>query len=197
MIEYIGMKLIVGLGNPGAQYKNTRHNIGFMAIDNFAKNLSVEWKYSPDWVCYFIKKADYLLIKPKTFMNSSGNAAKAVVNFYKINLKEILVIHDELDLDFGKIRLSFDSTSAGHKGVESVIKRVGSFEFARLRIGIGSPRKTLDEINQPTGVDGEKYVLENFSKKEQVELPKIIKQSQQAIESYIDEGISATMNRFN
>lgn len=181
------MKLIVGLGNPGAQYKNTRHNIGFMAVDEFAIINGLSWRYSQDWMCHFIKTDQYILAKPSTYMNRSGSSIKQVASFFKIRSKDILVIHDDLDLEFGKIRLSFDSTSAGHKGIESIIERLGSTEFARLRIGIGKPE----------GIDGEKYVLEDFTEEEQKKLEEVIGRGIEAVDSYLESGISATMNRFN
>ncbi len=187
MIEYMRMKLIVGLGNPGAKFKNTRHNIGFMVVDRFAVGRGLSWRFSRDWICFFIKKEDCVVIKPSTFMNKSGHSVAAVANFFKIGNKDILVVQDDLDLLFSKIRISFDSTSAGHKGVESIIERLGSFEFGRLRIGIG----------KPAGVDGEKYVLENFSEDEQKQLEGVCARAVEAIDSYLESGISATMNRFN
>src|SRR3989344_2363838 len=145
------MKLIVGRGNPGAKYKNTRHNLGFMVVDNFAKGEGVSWRYNQDLLCYYFKSSDFILIKSSTYMNKSGESVRLVSNFYKIEPKDILAIHDDLDLEFGKIRLSLESTSAGHKGVESLIESLGNYEFRRLRVGIGRSSE---------GVDPEKYVLE-------------------------------------
>jgi len=188
------MKLIVGLGNPGSKYQNNRHNLGFMVADSFAKSSGLSWRVSRDLLCYFAKNTEFVLIKPTTFMNRSGEAVRSVAAFYKIDLHNILVVHDDLDLSFGRIRMSFDSMSAGHRGVESVIESLSGPDFARLRVGIDSPRIGVGE---PKGVDPEKYVLEDFSKEEMAKLPGVIKRCQEAIHSYLSDGIQATMNRFN
>lgn len=182
------MRLIVGLGNPGAKYKNTRHNLGYLVIDQLAKSEGLSWRYSQDFICYFTVGNDFLLVKPTTYMNKSGQSVKAVANFYKCNGRDILIVCDDLDLDFGKIRLSFAATSAGHHGIESVIEALGTNEFARLRVGIGKP---------PPGADGEKYVLEDFSPGELQKIDEIIKWSSGAIMSYLADGLEATMNKFN
>ena len=184
------MKLIVGLGNPGEKYKNNRHNLGFMVVDAFARQLGLSWRYSSDLMCYFIKANDYVLCKPAIYMNKSGEAISAICTFYKISSKEVLVIHDDLDLDFGKTRLSFNGTSAGHHGVESVIESLGTMDFARLRVGIGHP-----EFKGENAVI--EYVLSSLSDEETKNLDAIFKKSQEALQSFIDEGIEATMNRFN
>jgi len=200
------MKLIVGLGNPGQKYKNTRHNLGFVIVDSFAMDHKLAWQYSSDFMCYFIKAkleknidekpGDFVLVKPSTYMNKSGESVLAVANFYKIDGKDILVIHDDLDLEFGKIRLLFERSSAGHKGVESVIESLGGYEFGRLRVGIDSPR-SAGGAGHPENIDPEKYVLEEFPDKGQEKLKEVIAKCQQALESYIDLGLEATMNRFN
>ena len=133
------MKLIVGLGNPGEKYRSTRHNLGFMVVESFVKNLGLSWRYNPDWIASWAKTEEFVIIKPSTFMNKSGEATRAVLNFFKINSKDFLVVHDDIDLAFGKIRISYDSSSAGHRGVDSVIESLGTFEFSRLRIGLGRP----------------------------------------------------------
>lgn len=197
------MKLIAGLGNPSSKYANTRHNLGFMVVDAFARSEGHMWRISKDWICYFIKASDYLLIKPSTFVNKSGEAVRQVAEFFKIESFDILIVHDDLDLPFGKIRISFDSMSAGHNGVESVIESLSGPDFARLRIGIDSPRgeksspRSSGEAGRPKGVDLEKYVLENFSRDEVAKLPKIIKSCEEAIRSYLLDGVQAAMNRFN
>ena len=182
------MKLAAGLGNPGSKYENTRHNIGFMVVDSLLRDQGLSWRISRDWICYFAKSpADYIFVKPSTFMNRSGHSVSAVANFFKIKPADILVIHDDLDLPFGKIRLSVDSISAGHKGVDSVITSLSGPDFARLRIGIGQA---------PKG-QAEKYVLEEFSKAEMKQIPKLLESSIEAIKSYLSDGVQATMNRFH
>ena len=182
------MKLIVGLGNPGLKYRNTRHNLGFMVVDSFAKNWGLSWRYSPDWIASWAKTEEFVIIKPSTFMNKSGEAVKGVLNFFKINLRDLLVIHDDIDLEFGKIRISYDSSSAGHRGVDSVIESLGTFEFSRLRIGLGRSLKNIDP---------EKYVLEDFTDSEQKKLPEIINTCEEAVRAYLSSGVESIMNRFN
>lgn len=184
------MKLIAGLGNPGEKFKNSRHNVGFMVVDAFARQVELSWRYSADLMCYFVKGGNYVLCKPAIYMNKSGEAIRALGAFYKISPKEILIVHDDLDLDFGKVRLSFNGISAGHHGVESTIESLGSMDFGRLRVGIGHPRYKGD-----TAVV--EYVLADFSAEETKTLETIFKKSQEAVQSFIDEGIEATMNRFN
>lgn len=184
------MKLIVGLGNPGAKYKNNRHTIGFMIVDVFAIEQGLSWRYSKDWICHFSKAKDYVLVKPSTYMNESGESVKAAADFFTIEAYDILIVHDDLDLEFGKIRLSFDGSSAGHRGVESVNRGLSTQDFARLRVGIGHPMD--NELLGP-----EKYVLEDFSQEQKDKLPDIVANCEEAIKSYLDEGIEATMNRFN
>lgn len=207
------MKLIAGLGNPGPKYENTRHNVGFMVVDAFAKRGGFLLKVEKDLLCYLAKSKEFVIIKPSTFMNKSGEAVRSVAGFYKIEPLDILVIHDDLDLPFGKIRMSFDSMSAGHKGVESVIESLAGPEFGRLKVGIGSPNKAQGEAGRPSyeapadakatadisdsKLDAEKFVLEDFSVDELRQIDEVIGRCCEAIRSYIDEGIDATMNRFN
>lgn len=181
------MKLIVGLGNPGGKYANNRHNLGFLVVDFFAHDEGLSWQKSLDWICYFAKSQEFVVIKPTTFMNKSGEAVREVANFFKIGPDSILIVHDDLDLPFGKLRLSFDGMSAGHMGVESVIESLGGADFARLRIG----------IDHPEDIDPEKYVLEGFDDEEKKRLPKVLSNSCEAIRSFLKDGIQATMNRFN
>lgn len=185
------MKLVVGLGNPGEKYKNNRHNLGFMIVDDYVTKLGLEWKYSPDWVCFWAKNDNVVFVKPSTFMNKSGASAKAVRDYYKIELADILVISDEVDLPFAKIRFVFDGLSAGHKGVDSVISNLGGFEFARLRVGIGRP-----DVGDKS-FDVSRYVLEDFSKEEKGKIMEVIVKCKGALDSFIADGIEATMNKFN
>jgi PTH1 family peptidyl-tRNA hydrolase len=191
------VKRIVGLGNPGEKYLNSRHNFGFMVANDFVKKAGIEWGFNQDWICYFAKSADFVIIKPKTFMNKSGEAARIASNFFKIEVEDILVIHDDLDFDFGKIRMALGGSSAGHNGVISVMESLGKPDFARLRIGIGSPRRVSDEAGRPENADPERYVLEDFTGEENKKLPAIIVRGCEAIKSFLDDGIEATMNKFN
>ena len=182
------MHLIVGLGNPGKKYADTRHNFGFVTVDKFAKERGLSWRYNLDWTAYYIKTDDFVLLKPVTFMNKSGVSVAAASRFYKIDKKDILIIHDEIDLPLGKIRISFDSLSAGHRGVDSIIQYLSGVEFGRLRLGIGKPARKGD---------AEKYVLREFTKEEEKKLQEVSKIATEALNSYLEDGIDMAMNRFN
>ncbi len=180
-------KLIAGLGNPGKNYQDNRHNLGYMVLDRLVQDLGLVWKKNPDLLCDISKNSENVYVKPTTYMNDSGQAVAAVANYYNIDAGEVLVVHDDLDLEFGKIRLSFGGSSAGHHGIDSVIARLATPDFARLRIGIG----------HADGGDGVGHVLGNFNKEEKKEIGKLIDTCAQAVKSYLDMGIEATMNKFN
>ncbi len=186
------MRLIAGLGNPGQKYRETRHNLGFMVVDSFARARGLSWRFSQDWSCYFAKSDEFLLVKPSAFMNRSGEAVKKVADYFKVESSDILIVYDDVDLPFGKIRLAFNGLSAGHHGIDSVIECFG-VEFGRLRVGVGHPRQLSKDKTQ----DVADYVLEKFSETEQEELGKIMNNCSEAVSAYLDEGINATMNRFN
>ena len=118
------MKLIIGLGNPGKEYENTRHNIGFMVLDNYLKDSSWQKKYNALYTTEIINNEKVIFVKPETYMNLSGNSVIEFINFYKIENKDILVIHDDLDLPFGKIRVKTNSSAGGHNGIKSIINRI-------------------------------------------------------------------------
>lgn len=169
----IGMNkslVLVGLGNPGKEYEGTRHNIGFACIDAFAKsNGFAPWIEKKDLKCLLTSQtmADtrVILVKPTTFMNLSGEAAQAVSAFYKLNPSQITAIHDELDVDFGSIRLRIGGSAAGHNGAKSLIQHLGE-DFGRIRIGIGP--------KQPLQIDSADYVLQSFSKDQQTHLKELL-----------------------
>ena len=154
--------LIVGLGNPGKKYEKTRHNIGFRVIDELEKQ---------------IFNADIILLKPDNFMNNSGRAVKKYLTYNKISPKDLIVIHDDIDLPFETVKISKDSSSAGHKGVQSIIDTLGTKDFTRIRIGI----KQATERKQET----EKFVLENFTKDEEKQLSGIIKKAVEGVSGQI------------
>ncbi len=181
------MKLIVGLGNPGKKYAGNRHNLGFMVVDAFARGRGLEWGKNGDLMGDLARDGELVIVKPQTFMNRSGDSVRAVANFYKVDPKDILIINDDVDLEFGKIRLSFGGASAGHRGVESVIEGLGTPDFNRLRIGVGRP--TVGEV--------ESFVLLDFLPEEKEKLEVIVSKAIEAIDSYLADGISATMNKFN
>lgn len=148
------MKLIVGLGNPGEKYAGTRHNLGFDVIDKLVTGTVASPEVSKKFEAIVYKGQDIILLKPQTFMNLSGRSVKAALDFYKISLDDLLVIHDEVDLELGEIKHQFDRSSAGHNGVESVINNIGSQAFHRLRLGVGRGANP--------GVDIANFVLEKF-----------------------------------
>lgn len=163
------MDIIIGLGNPGEQYKHTRHNAGFMAVDALANQLGLIWAASKKFKAETTQGQGLMLIKPQDFMNNSGNTTAAVLSYYKLlpkklgilktanaDLSKILtVIHDDLDIELGKYKISLDSRSAGHKGVESIITQLKTKNFKRLRIGIRTP-----EIEK---IPADKFVLQKFN----------------------------------
>jgi len=170
------MKLIVGLGNPGEKYKKTRHNLGFLVVDYLAAG--DKWKKSKNSNCLYIRKQigpeEIELIKPLTFMNNSGKTVNHIQKKHRIKPENILIIHDEIDLPLGEIRIQQGRGPAGHKGVQSIINQLGTKDFVRLRIGI---RPT----NQETIVDTEKFVLEKFTPTEEEIVQAIIKRAAQMI----------------
>jgi len=187
------MKLIIGLGNPGRVYSETRHNIGSSIIKALAKECRVSLKRgifsSALSAKARIKGVDAVLAMPVLFMNLSGAAVSALVKKHKINLDDLLVVLDDLDLELGKLKLKADGSCAGHRGLESVIKALGSSQFCRLRVGIGRP--------QNSGADISNYVLSPFLKKEKEAAAQAAEKACEAIKTWVSEGISKTMNTFN
>ena len=194
------MKLVVGLGNPGKEYENTRHNTGWIMLD-FILGKKADWKpangtkllYYKDSVgC---KPAEY--IKPTTFMNNSGIAVAFVKDKHKLNLKDIVVIYDDADLPIGKMKISFDRSSGGHNGLESIIKNLKSREFLRIRIGI-SPVTPSGKIKKPKGEKAVlNFLLGEYKEKELVELKKLSKKVAEAIEVAFTEGKEKAMSLYN
>lgn len=190
------MKLIVGLGNPGIEYQDTWHNLGFIIVDEIkakytesATNFKNEKKLKAS-VCEFSTLGEKLiLIKPLTFMNNSGQAVKAAANFYKVEPIDIWVIHDEIDLPIGKIRISHNASAGGHKGVQSIIDEIGSQAFARFRVGI--------RPIEPTLIPTEKYVLQKINETSKLTLEENLQTTLSAIEVSLSGGITEAMNQFN
>lgn len=183
--------LIVGLGNPGKQYQNTRHNFGFMVLDELAKTLNIEFSRMQHQA--MVTKTHYherllILAKPRTFMNNSGRSVRALANFYKIPNENILVIFDDADLDFETIRLRKEGGSSGQKGMASIIQSLGTEGFPRMRLGLGRPHGRMETAD---------FVLLPFSKQEQETLPFLLKKAVEAVLTFVDEGIDAAMNQYN
>lgn len=183
--------LLIGLGNPGREYRDTRHNIGFMLIDRLAvrldaRGMKVQSKAIVTNALYQDRKL--ILAKPQTYMNLSGHSAQGLLNFYKIPVENMLVAHDDLDLPFGTIRIRPKGGPGGQKGMASTIDQLGTNGFPRLRIGIGRP---------PGRMDPAAYVLQNFSKDEMKTLSDIVDRAADAALEFVVNGVNAAMNKYN
>ncbi len=183
--------LIIGLGNPGRDYRENRHNIGFMLLDRLAVKLNARFtrlqsKALVASVAYLKRKV--ILAKPQTFMNLSGQPVQGLVRFYKLPLTNLLVAHDDLDLPPGTIRIRPDGGSAGQKGMESIIERLGTDEFARIRLGIGRP---------PGQMQAPDYVLQDFSDAEKTIISETLNRAVDAALTFMVEGLGAAMNKYN
>lgn len=200
------MKLIAGLGNPDDKYQYSRHNIGYMVVEKLAKQLlPVErsekgWEGNKKFTAEICKiNQDLILAKPHTYMNRSGIAIQSLVNFYKIKTEDLWIIHDDIDLPLGKIRIRQGGSSGGHNGVESIIKNLPSEDFIRFRLGIGrgklDVKKTTDINLSRQGI--EKFVLSPFKDHEGGDAKKMIKNAVKAIMVILDEGLEKAMNRYN
>lgn len=185
------MKCIVGLGNPGLKYRKTRHNIGFMIIDELANRFQAKLKdkkFNGHYSIVNIKGERVLLLKPQTFMNLSGECIRPLIDYYKIDLDDILVIYDDLDLPTGKIRLRKRGGHGGHNGVRSTIDHLGTEKFKRLRFGIGRPTTAKPIVD---------YVLEKFSKKDLEEVNVGIQLAADACEAWLTKPFDEVMNEYN
>lgn len=190
------MILIVGLGNPGEKYIKTRHNIGFRIINELGrKNNFPDFKFSKRFNAEISKenlnKKRIILAKPKTFMNNSGKAAKSIINYYSLQTKNLFVVHDDIDLPLGKMKISKDRGSAGQKGVQSIINELKTKDFIRFRIGIKPTKQEIKIKNI------EKFVLQKFNKDEEKIIKETIKKTAEAIEIAIKQDIEKAMNKFN
>lgn len=177
------IKLIIGLGNPGEEYENTRHNIGFMMLDYIAKKADCNnWEFNKKLNAMTAKgkleKTTVVLVKPQSYVNKSGDVAGKAKNFYKVKPADIILIHDDLDIPFGNTKLSFDKNSGGHKGVESVIRAFKTKEFHRLRVGLA--KRSLTQARQQSDKKRDQFVmnlvLSKFSKPESDDLKKTFKE---------------------
>ena len=181
------MKLIVGLGNPGKEYENTRHNVGFMTLDDYLGNVKWSNKFNALYYECFIGIEKVIFVKPLTYMNNSGKAVGEFVRYYNIDVKDILIIQDDLDEEIGLYKLKLNSSSGGHNGIKSIISSLGTQSFPRLKVGIGSVKK--DEV-----ID---YVLGKFSKREMEILNNEFSTFRKIIESFVNVGIDKTMKVYN
>lgn len=182
------MKLIVGLGNPGKEYINTRHNVGFMVLDYFLGN-NLKWKEKFNGLYYesLIGGEKVIFLKPLTFMNLSGEAVVKYKNYFNLDIEDILVIHDDMDIDLGKYKLKRNSSSGGHNGIKSIINSLNSNAFLRLKIGI-THNKNIDTVD---------YVLGKFNEKEMDLLKSNFNMYEEIVRSFVVKGIDKTMNIYN
>lgn len=185
------MKWFVGLGNPGREYKDTRHNVGFMALDRFAEEWSLSFKESKckGWIAEgHVQGQKVCLLKPATFMNLSGEAVRAFMQFYKANLDDMIVLYDDLDTEVGRMRLRYQGSAGGHNGIKSIIQHAGTQEFNRIRIGISRPQPGRSVVD---------YVLGEFGKEERKLLPEVLDKAGEAMLYSLDHTFEQTMAKFN
>jgi len=185
------IKMIVGLGNPGSRYAHNRHNIGFQIVDELAEKHGLSFdkrQFKARIASGRIDGQRLLLAKPQTYMNLSGEAVQSLVSYYKIELKDLMVVFDDMDLPAGVIRLRPFGGAGGHNGMKSIIQRLGSNQFPRLRVGIGRP---------PGRMDPAAYVLQNFSDEEEALMAQVRDRAGRALETWLTSGIDAAMNAFN
>jgi PTH1 family peptidyl-tRNA hydrolase len=187
------VKLIIGLGNPGREYRDTRHNVGFLVVDEIVRRHQLTWSMAPSQVpdAFVAKKygvQPFMLAKPLTFMNLSGNAVSALANYYDVPLGDLLVVYDEADLPFGRLRARARGSAGGHNGIKSIIERLGTSEFSRLRLGVGrsETRRSLAG-----------HVLSTFESGERAELDSFIARAADAAEMFAAENIGMVMNTYN
>ncbi len=183
--------LIIGLGNPGREYKDTRHNIGFMLIDHIAVRLNargMKLQSKAIVISALYEERKIILAKPQTFMNLSGQSVQGLLHFYKIPFENLLVAHDDLDLPFGTIRIRPTGGPGGQRGMASTIEQLGTKDFPRLRLGIGRP---------PGRMDAKDYVLQDFSKDDMKLLPEVLERGVDAALTFVTHGLNKAMNQFN
>ena len=185
------MWIICGLGNPGAQYERTRHNAGFLTIDEMVSRFHLpraRKRFQAEVTEGLVAGEEVLLIKPQTFMNLSGQSLGEAIRFYKVDLAQVLVIHDEVDLPFGKVRLKLGGGLAGHNGLKSVVAHLGTQDFGRVRFGVGK---------SPHGGELVHWVLAPFGSDEREQLPALVSRAVDAVEMSLRDGLTRAMNRFN
>lgn len=183
--------LIIGLGNPGREYKDTRHNIGFMLIDHIAVRLNargMKMQSKAIVISALHEERKIILAKPQTFMNLSGQSVQGLLHFYKIPFENLLVAHDDLDIPLGTLRIRPSGGPGGQRGMASTIEQLGTKDFPRLRLGIGRP---------PGRMDAKDYVLQDFSKEDMKLLPEVLESGVDAALTFVTHGLNKAMNQFN
>jgi PTH1 family peptidyl-tRNA hydrolase len=187
------VKLIVGLGNPGREYRDTRHNVGFMVVDELARRHGIDWTSGPSQIAEALVGKRFgaeplMVAKPLTYMNNSGDAVAGLARYFTVNDEDLLVIVDEVALPFGRLRARARGSAGGHNGLKSVIERLGTTEFSRLRLGVGRGDGRRDLAD---------HVLARFERGEEAELETLIARAADAAEMFAAEGISKVMNVYN
>ncbi|MEG6585197.1 aminoacyl-tRNA hydrolase [Dendrosporobacter sp. 1207_IL3150] len=185
------MKIVVGLGNPGQEYSATRHNVGFLVIDEMARRWGISsWrnKFDAEIAEYRSGGEQVLLVKPQTYMNLSGTAVGALARWHKVPVEDIIVIYDDMDLAVGRLRLRTKGSSGGHRGIESLLSHLGKDSFTRVRVGISRP---------PAGWTVNNFVLSRFTDEEEPLIKEAITRSAEAIECVIAQGLTKAMNTFS
>ncbi|HGD3002116.1 TPA: aminoacyl-tRNA hydrolase [Streptococcus agalactiae] len=187
------VKMIVGLGNPGSKYNDTKHNIGFMAVDRIVKNLDVNFTEDKNFKAEigsdFINGEKIYFIKPTTFMNNSGIAVKALLTYYNISIKDMIIIYDDLDMEVGKIRFRQKGSAGGHNGIKSIIAHLGTQEFDRIKVGIGRPNGRMTVIN---------HVLGKFDKNDETMISNTLDKVDNAVNYYLQTNdFQKTMQKYN
>lgn len=186
------VKMIVGLGNPGSKYNDTKHNIGFMAVDRIVKNLDVNFTEDKNFKAEigsdFINGEKIYFIKPTTFMNNSGIAVKALLTYYNISIKDMIIIYDDLDMEVGKIRFRQKGSAGGHNGIKSIIAHLGTQEFDRIKVGIGRPNGRMTVIN---------HVLGKFDKNDEIMILNTLDKVDNAVNYYLQTNdFQKTMQKY-
>ncbi len=188
------MKIVVGLGNPGIKYEFTRHNTGFRIVDHLALSIETEFKEVKSYYSLIsrgmINDHKLILVKPQTFMNLSGRAVSKVVSYYKISLRDLLIVYDDLNLELGQLRIRKEGSAGGHKGMESIMQYLHSEDIPRLRIGVRNPFTNFN-------FDCASYVLSNFKHDEEDKIKETIKLSTEAIKTVIEDGFEKAMRKYN
>lgn len=187
------VKMIVGLGNPGSKYNDTKHNIGFMAVDRIVKDLDVNFTEDKNFKAEigsdFINGEKIYFIKPTTFMNNSGIAVKALLTYYNISIKDMIIIYDDLDMEVGKIRFRQKGSAGGHNGIKSIIAHLGTQEFDRIKVGIGRPNGRMTVIN---------HVLGKFDKNDEIMILNTLDKVDNAVNYYLQTNdFQKTMQKYN
>ncbi len=186
------MYLIAGLGNPGLKYRNTRHNVGFRVVDLWAKSLGVRLdrrRFQGRFARTRFQNVEVILLRPMTFMNRSGDSIRACIDYFDLQTENVLVVHDDVDLPVGRVRVVRGGGAGGHKGVLSTIQHLGTHDFPRIKVGVGRPRYAGESV--------EDHVLKSFYRDEKEVVERAIKMAIQACELIVDNGVDAAMNHIN